>query len=187
MTEEDLLSVKYAVNTHLCFCVCALACTLHSRVTVNMSEWVSCDTDELLYSDGWETHGKAALGGVSMSHTCHAHIHTKVFLLLPHTHTRACAHIQDISTHSVTPSQIKTNGFILFSRGDCYLALFFMRQKCILWVRPRWGELQGVPARVKPSLPVWIDGWLQASILPVVTGAISSSQSSKVYIKSLTY
>lgn len=117
MTEEALLSVKYAVNSNVCLC----ACTFYSRVTVNMSERVCCGTDELLYSDGCEAHRRAALGGVSMSHVSRKHIHTKVFIWLPHGHARKqiFKDVKDTSTyrlHSVTPSQIKTNGFILFSR-----------------------------------------------------------------------
>lgn len=139
MTEEDLQFVKYAVNTHVCLFACTVTCTFHSRITVNMSEWVCCGTDELLYSDRWEAH--RAPGGVSMSHMCHAYTHTPEcsyhFTSLhftTHTHAQIFKDLKGISTqrlHSVTPSQIKTNGFILFSRRDC-LAHFFMSQKCIL-------------------------------------------------------
>lgn len=110
----------------MCFCVCTLTCTLLSRVAVNMSEWVCCGTDELLYFDGWEGH----TGWGSECHTRVMHIYTKVFKLLPHMHARTCT--EDISNHSVTPSQIKTNGFIWFSRRLLFGSLLYEAEMYIV-------------------------------------------------------
>lgn len=102
MTGEDMLSVKYAVNTHMCLCACTcstpespLTCQSECAVVL-MSNYILMDVRHA--------------GGL---HTSHIHVYTKVFISLIYTY----AHVQreDISTqrlHSVTPRQIKTNGFI---------------------------------------------------------------------------
>lgn len=80
----------------------------HVRASVLWYWWV------IIFWWMWGTQ-EGCTGGVSMSHVSCIHIHTKVFISVPHACTQADFQ-RHLHLHSVSPSQIKTNGFILFSR-----------------------------------------------------------------------
>lgn len=168
MTEVDLRSVKNAVNTRVCVLV---------LTNVNISQQVRCGTDDLLYPCVWEMHKKAALGGVGAACcTCRKYTHTNTpKVLISFTNTRAHFRSPKRSKNPIQshkPNKDKCICFIFQRRIGKVICL------ASLWARnvycaggPLLRKLLGNACQSEARLQPWIDGWLQALKLPVVTEA----------------
>lgn len=127
MTEEDLLSVKYAVNI-ACVFVCVRS---HARSSLELQLTCQSECVVVLMSYCILMDGRAILGGgQNVTRMSCTYTPKCSNCSLTCTHARTCT--EDISNHSVTPSQIKTNGFIWFSRRLLFGSLLYEAEMYIV-------------------------------------------------------